>query len=118
MGKGKQGLGGPMWTVVLNRKKRDKEHLYTYTEEVISVALQIMTTTPAGQGGGVGRSAGTDGKEKSPQGHGCEQEPSVIWSERNQPSSPYMLVGHNLIICDDLIQTSGCIYIDMNLGKQ
>lgn len=68
-----------MGTVVLNRKKTDKEHLYTYTEEVISVALQTMTTTPAGEGGGgVGRSAGTDGKENSPQGHGCEHEPSMI----------------------------------------
>jgi len=73
-----QGLGGPMGTVVLNRKKRDKEYLYTYTEEMISVALQTTTTTPAGEGGGVGRSAGTVGKEKSPQGHGCEQELSMI----------------------------------------
>jgi hypothetical protein len=41
----------------------------------------------------------------------------VIWSGRNQPSSPYMLVGQNLIICDDLIQTSGCTYTDMNMRE-
>jgi hypothetical protein len=41
----------------------------------------------------------------------------MISSGRIQPSSPYMLVGHNLIICDDLIQTSGCIYIDMNMKE-
>lgn len=59
----RQGLGGPMGTVVLNRKKRDKEHPYTYTEEVISVTLQAMTTTAsAGEGG---RSVGTDGKAES-----------------------------------------------------
>jgi hypothetical protein len=45
-----------MGTVVLNHKRRDKEHPYTYTEEGTSVALQATTTTT---------SAGTEGKEKS-----------------------------------------------------
>jgi hypothetical protein len=40
----------------------------------------------------------------------------VIWSGRNQPSSAYMLVGLTLIICD-LIQTSGCVYIDTNMRE-
>ena len=66
-----------MGTVVLNRKKRDKEHPYKDTEEVISVALQAMTTTAsAGEGGGVQELMA----KQSPQGHGYEQEPSVIWS--------------------------------------
>jgi hypothetical protein len=56
-----------MGSVVLNHKKRDKEHPYTYKEEGTSAALQATTTTTSAGGGG--RSAGTEAKEKSSKSH-------------------------------------------------